>query len=313
MPNKKFYPPLERICPQCKSIIYYSYNKDYKRATAIDQSCLKCVRLNKSKVLEANRPVYERKCNDCGKILIYSCKDNMDRANKANTPCHECAGNKYKGSGTILATRKCPSCKNTIEYKSLQGYLKAVKLESVCQRCDDDKRDIHKGVYTLPCPQCKKDRIYTYYEGYISAKTSNRPCHTCAVNDREYRRGLRENMVRQIEEKRNNGHPIYPGYNPKACDFFELLNKELKLAGYHAMNGGEYKIGELTYWIDYYEPNLNLVIEWNERYHKYGDKPEKDERRRQEIIEHLGCKFHIIWQSNFDPDIEIERIKLLIR
>ena len=35
----------------------------------------------------------------------------------------------------------------------------------------------------------------------------------------------------------------------------------------HAENIGEFCIKELGYFLDYYEPNLNLVIEWNEKQH----------------------------------------------
>ena len=61
------------------------------------------------------------------------------------------------------------------------------------------------------------------------------------------------------------------------------------VAARHAENGGEFYIKELGYWVDYYEPNLNLVIEWDEPHHKKQIK--KDMYRAKEIIKETGCKF----------------------
>ena len=58
-------------------------------------------------------------------------------------------------------------------------------------------------------------------------------------------------------------------------EFFDELNKENGWSGRHAKNGGEVSVG--GFWLDYYEPNLNLVIEWDERHHKYPKKKKQDE------------------------------------
>ena len=54
-------------------------------------------------------------------------------------------------------------------------------------------------------------------------------------------------------------------------------------------NAGEYHIKELGYWVDGYDKNKNVVIEYYENAHKY--KKERDEQRKQEIIDFLDCKF----------------------
>ena len=60
----------------------------------------------------------------------------------------------------------------------------------------------------------------------------------------------------------------------------------------HAMNGGEYYIEELGYWIDGYDSEKNVVMEYYESYHKYN--VEKDEIRIKNIKNHLNCKMIII-------------------
>ena len=82
---------------------------------------------------------------------------------------------------------------------------------------------------------------------------------------------------------------VAPNYNLEACSFFEGLNKKYNWKGNHAENGGEYYIEELGYWVDYYEPSLNLVIEWDEAYHVR--QKDKDKVRQGEIENYLGCLF----------------------
>jgi very-short-patch-repair endonuclease len=57
--------------------------------------------------------------------------------------------------------------------------------------------------------------------------------------------------------------------------------------GRHALNGGELQV--LQYFVDYYEPDLNLVIEWDEPHHKY--RREKDKIRQERIEKKLNCIF----------------------
>ena len=81
-------------------------------------------------------------------------------------------------------------------------------------------------------------------------------------------------------------------YNKKACIFFDYLNKKLGWKGMHALCGGEKQL------LDYYEPNLNLVIEWDERQHfSNGELVEEDIERQNNILT-TGCLFYRIRQSN---------------
>lgn len=91
-----------------------------------------------------------------------------------------------------------------------------------------------------------------------------------------------------------------PAYNKIACIYFDLLNNYNNWNGYHALNGGEFYIKELGYWVDYYEPNLNLVIEWDEPGHYIdGILKNSDIERQIKIVEHLNCTFVRINEKNF--------------
>jgi len=94
-------------------------------------------------------------------------------------------------------------------------------------------------------------------------------------------------MIHQI----NLGANEYANFNPTACEYFDWLNKFMGWNGQYATNGGEKEVR--GYFLDYYEPSLNLVIEWDEPGHYVrGVLREKDIRRQQEIIKELKCEFY---------------------
>ena len=57
------------------------------------------------------------------------------------------------------------------------------------------------------------------------------------------------------------------------------------------MNGGEFYIKELGYWLDGYDKENNVVYEFDEKYHKNQKQKQKDMLRQQDIINHLKCNF----------------------
>ena len=85
-----------------------------------------------------------------------------------------------------------------------------------------------------------------------------------------------------------------PNYNKSSCKYFDWLNMYMGWNGMHAENGGEFYIKELGYWVDYYEPKLNIVIEYDEKHHFNidGSLKEKDIQRQKEIVELLKCDFY---------------------
>lgn len=88
----------------------------------------------------------------------------------------------------------------------------------------------------------------------------------------------------------NFGKTFLPGYNEIACEYFDWLNKWMKWDGQYALHKGEKNV--LNYFVDYYEPHLNVIIEWDEKNHRRKKSKEKDLVRQNRIKEHLGCKFY---------------------
>lgn len=100
---------------------------------------------------------------------------------------------------------------------------------------------------------------------------------------------LRLNRIKQIQHDRYNGNQVFPSYNPTACKIIDEYGKKHGYNFQHAMNGGEFYIKELGYWVDGYDKDKNVVVEYQETWHKY--KIEKDAQRKKEIINFLQCKF----------------------
>ena len=113
---------------------------------------------------------------------------------------------------------------------------------------------------------------------------------------------MRLAAIKRISECKFNGNQFYPSYNKKSISIIENYASINNFKINHAENGGEYFIKELGYWVDGYDTNNNIVIEFNEKHHKY--MIEKDTQRRNNIINFLKCDFIII-----DENLTITIIK----
>ena len=107
---------------------------------------------------------------------------------------------------------------------------------------------------------------------------------------KETKRKQRLSAIKRIEKQ--NGQ-ISPNYNKSAISKIETEAKKYGITDLqHAETlSGEYYIKELGYFVDGRSKEKNIVIEYMEDYHRRPKQKEKDEKRKQEIIEHLGCKF----------------------
>lgn len=63
--------------------------------------------------------------------------------------------------------------------------------------------------------------------------------------------------------------------------------------GLYATKNGEFHIQALGYFVDYYEPTRNIVVEYDEPKHYNVDNTlrAKDVDRMNEIVQHLKCQF----------------------
>jgi hypothetical protein len=102
-------------------------------------------------------------------------------------------------------------------------------------------------------------------------------------------RKIRVKTLERLEQTKLKGCKLYPAYNSKSIPFIEKYSNEHGYKIQHAENGGEFHIKELGYWVDGYDKEKNVVIEYDENYHNR--QKLKDVVRQNEIINYLKCTF----------------------
>lgn len=87
---------------------------------------------------------------------------------------------------------------------------------------------------------------------------------------------------------------IWPNYSKTACRIFKRIDRDFGWNGIYATKGNEKRIGR--FWVDYYEPTQNVVIEYDENHHfdKNGNLKPKDIIRQRWIVNHTKCQFYRI-------------------
>jgi len=99
----------------------------------------------------------------------------------------------------------------------------------------------------------------------------------------------KEQMLKRIELL---GITPRPNFSLNGCKYLDGLGSEKKWNIRHALNGGEKRI--ICYFVDGYDENQNVVIEYDEprHYDIYGQLKEKDRVRMFDIISSTKCKFY---------------------
>lgn len=132
-----------------------------------------------------------------------------------------------------------------------------------------------------PKPESWKQTMSEKYKG------SGNPFYGKSHTD-EFKNNVKQNWKMFIEKHgRSAGKPRY---NKAACMYFDKLNELMGWEGQHAEFGGEKQIGK--YFVDFYEPNKNIVVEYDEPSHEKPSIKEKDIIRQNYIIKELNCKFY---------------------
>ena len=240
------------------------------------------------------------KCPSCTKNKKLTNDEFINKANIIHNFRFDYSLTKYKNMGSKIKI----ICKEHGVFELIAGsHLKG----SICKKCNDkidstekfnkaateihgDRYDYSLVEYTKSSGKvkiiCKLHNII--FEQIANNHTSKK--HNCPECSRLKRR---LNRIKQIEIEKFNGNRIIPSYNSKACDIFNEIMKENNCFIQHAMNGGEFYIKDLGYWLDGYDKENNTVYEFDEKHHfdKNGNIRHKDLMRQIEIETFLKCKF----------------------
>jgi hypothetical protein len=90
------------------------------------------------------------------------------------------------------------------------------------------------------------------------------------------------------------GNGYVPAVGTNEIGYFAILEESRNWNGIYAgKHKKQYFIKELGYWPDYYEPTLNIIVEYDEPHHYEvnGNLKVKDMERMHEIIKSLHCQF----------------------
>lgn len=210
---------------------------------------------------------FKKSCPLCGNEQIYSSIYKLNRALDSNSKCKQCAGWAWRGKKHSEETKQ----KISLLRKGIKNPTHAGRMKIIM-----------KGRFTgSKNPMFGKDgpnknkfgKLNPFYGKTHSEKTKEL---------------MREKRILDLKSK----YPINwnsRNYNKKACQIFDEINKELNWNGQHAELIGERQI--CGFFVDYYEPDLNIVIEYDEKKHNEKMIRDKDIYKEQTIINSLKCEF----------------------
>jgi hypothetical protein len=184
--------------------------------------------------------------------------------------------------------RNCPKCNKELTYKNKNQLNKSIRNHTTCKSCSAKNQNVwiysknwkiklkdDGKIWSKLCSRCGCQQSYKSKIILNRAKRNNAVCRECQLRIRK---------------------PTYislvgPNYNPIACQYFDELNISNNWSLRHALNGGEIEL--LGYFLDAYDKERNIVVEYDEprHYDKFGNLKQKDVLRQQNIITHLGCRF----------------------
>lgn len=258
-----------------------------------------------------------KNCPECDCLIFFSRKDSLKKSIDEDRLCRSCSkkGEKHPNFNKKLSEetlekisktwfRKGDRPKNADErknktYEEIYGEEKAkIIKEKFSKRINSEESNNKRKI------SCKNSGCGLYNKGRIpsletrlkiSKTTKNKP------KTEEHKLKIRLSSLKYIKKTLElNGQKLVPKFNIKACEIFDKISEKENTFIQHALNGGEFHIKELGYWVDGYDAQNNIVYEFDERHHFdiFGNLKEKDLIREQIITKHLNCTFiRIKWNE----------------
>lgn len=254
----------------------------------------------------------QRFCPICKNTIIYTTKSKRKIADKNNCKCRTCSNKSRVGVKHPMFGKESAfkGRKHTEESKSLIGGKSKINNSGV----NNPMYGTQGGMFGKKHTEETKDKISKSQQGkvisdetksliYISRleyyKENDNP-RKGKPHTEEAKTKMRLSAIKRVYKNKEEGFQFYPTYNKNSIPILEDYARTNNLNLIHAENGGEFFVVELGFWVDGYDKERNIVVEYNEKYHNY--RKDKDLIRRELIIKKLLCEFHII---NEDGSIEI--------
>jgi len=241
--------------------------------------------------------MFIKKCPTCGEVQTYASKKGLKFAIKKNTECKLCSN---KGE-------KHPMFKKPVSEKTRE----LLRIANTGKKRSEETKEKHRNntlgeknpmygkkgelcrFFGTKCPDDLKERLSKLKKGVPLSEEHKKNIALSQIGTKhseETKRKMRISRINNIIEK-NGG--VKNSINKISFEYFSKLEKENSWDGLFGFKNYEYHIKELGYFVDYYEPSLNLVIEYDEVPHYNIDNTlkEKDIIRMKQIKEYLKCKF----------------------
>jgi hypothetical protein len=212
-------------------------------------------------------PMYGKKYFDVW-VEKYGVECSLSRLEERNKKCSE----RMKGSGNPMYGKKYFDV--WVEKYGIDGanerFIKmSTKIKENLKRMYAENPEIRDKI-----SKALKNRIFT----------------------EKHRQNLRKSTIKYLTKKLSrNGGKLVPNFNFYACELLDEIARIKNIKIQHALNGGEFYIKELGYWVDGYDKENNVVYEYYEKEHK--SRAERDTNRENQIKNFLKCEFIIIHEN----------------
>lgn len=217
--------------------------------------------------------LYVKKCPICRKDQYYKHKTHFNRAVKNNKLCQHCC---KLGKSQSLATRKKLSeiNKNRKRTKHSEETKQKISQKMTGRKISEDHRKkIIEGNIGKVVSEETKEKIR---KSLVGTKHTD-----------EHNKKIRLSTISLIQQNILDGGQLFPRYNKKACKYFDHLSQKNNWSLQHALNGGEYYIKNLGYWLDAYDEKRKIIVEYDENNHWHRKNINKDHKRIKSIIEYI--------------------------
>ena len=253
---------------------------------------------------------YKKRCNNCNKEQCYKTIIGLNIAIKNDTYCKSCS-NKITANGKHFKSHS-EKTKKVLRIKALEQFKNGMPTKTrlkIRVATTGEKnpffRKRHSEETKFHWRKIRKGQFaggkHPMYGKHHSAKTiekikENMPDMSGDKNPSKRPEVRKKLRLKAIE--RMNRQNVVPSYNENSIPIIENYGKENGYNFQHATNGGEVQV--IGYFVDGYDKEKNVVIEYYEKWHKR--QIERDERRKQEIVDFLNCKFIILKETKVGYD-----------
>ena len=267
----------EKKCPDCEYIIIYASPSKLKISIDSNSKCQGCCNMGRSVSIETRNKISKKlkKLYDNGEIIANMSGAHSEESRKKMA--------ETKSGGILTDSHKA---------KIKLGMINSEKHKVAVKNTTRNKNISDKAKGRRPSLETRKKMSKNHADISGDKNPSKRP---------DVKLKLRLKLIERLSENLNSdGKVIIPFFNKRACEYFDKIMIEKNCKIRHALNGGEFYIKELGYFLDGYDAENNIAYEWDESHHFICDEyTEKDIIRQNEIILLLGCKFIRIKQSDY--------------